>query len=111
MGREIRRVAHADYYLAWYRHPSALDASEQFGYEFHGLWRLLVDPVGHPLDWWTYGGYEEVMRNTGENIVKARREVKKQSRATAGTRSVMPDTPNYDDPSWMDRCSIKIFRS
>jgi hypothetical protein len=36
-----------------------------------------MDPVQHPLDWWAYGGYAEVMRQTGWNLAKARREVKK----------------------------------
>ena len=36
-----------------------------------------MDAVKHPLDWWAYGGYEEVMRNTGWNLAKARREVRK----------------------------------
>lgn len=36
-----------------------------------------MDPVKHPLDWWAYGGYEEVMRNTGWNLAKTRREVRK----------------------------------
>lgn len=36
-----------------------------------------MDPVKHPLDWWAYGGYDEVMRHTGWNIAKACREVRK----------------------------------
>lgn len=36
-----------------------------------------MDPVKHPLDWWAYGGYDEVMRQTNWNLPKARREVKK----------------------------------
>jgi len=36
-----------------------------------------MDPVKHPLDWWAYGGYKEVIRQTGWNLPKARREVKK----------------------------------
>lgn len=36
-----------------------------------------MDQVKHPLDWWAYGGYEEVMRQTGWSIAKARREVRK----------------------------------
>jgi hypothetical protein len=36
-----------------------------------------MDPVKHPLDWWAYGGYNEVMRQTGWNISRARREVRK----------------------------------
>ena len=39
-----------------------------------------MDPVQHPLDWWAYGGYDEVMRQTGWNLPKARREVKKAIR-------------------------------
>lgn len=31
-------------------------------------------PVKRPLDWWAYGGYKEVMRQTGRNIAKAYRE-------------------------------------
>ena len=40
-----------------------------------------MDQVQHPLDWWAYGGYQEVIRNTGWNLAKARREVKKAIRA------------------------------
>jgi len=40
-----------------------------------------MDQVQHPLDWWAFGGYEEVMRNTGWNIAKARRAVRKAIRA------------------------------
>lgn len=36
-----------------------------------------MDQVQHPLDWWADGGYAEVMRHTGWNPAKARREVKK----------------------------------
>ena len=36
-----------------------------------------MDQVRHPLDWWAYGGYDEVMRHTGWNLARARREVKK----------------------------------
>jgi hypothetical protein len=36
-----------------------------------------MDPVKHPLDWWAAGGYDEVMRHTGWNLAKARREVRK----------------------------------
>jgi hypothetical protein len=36
-----------------------------------------MDPVNHPLDWWAYGGYPDVMRQTGWNLARARREVKK----------------------------------
>lgn len=47
---------------------------------------LLISPVGivkymylvqHPLDWWAYGGYTEVVRQTGWSLPKARREVRK----------------------------------
>ena len=34
-----------------------------------------MDQVKHSLDWWAYGGYAEVMRHTGWNLAKARREV------------------------------------
>ena len=40
-----------------------------------------MDQVKHPLDWWAYGGYHEVMRQTGWNLAKARREVRKGMRA------------------------------
>ena len=36
-----------------------------------------MDPVKHPLDWWAYGGYAEVVRQTGWSLPKARREVRK----------------------------------
>jgi hypothetical protein len=36
-----------------------------------------MDHVKHPLDWWAAGGYDEVMRHTGWNLAKARREVRK----------------------------------
>ena len=36
-----------------------------------------MDQVRHPLDWWALGGYEEVIRNTGWNPAKARREVRR----------------------------------
>lgn len=39
-----------------------------------------MDPVQHPLDWWAYGGYREVIRQTGWNLPKARREVRKAMR-------------------------------
>ncbi|MGI8486684.1 MAG: hypothetical protein ACR2OU_20800 [Thermomicrobiales bacterium] len=39
-----------------------------------------MDPVQHPLDWWAYGGYLEVIRQTGWNLPKARREVRKAMR-------------------------------
>lgn len=35
----------------------------------------------HPLDWWAYGGYAEVVRQTGWSLPKARREVRKMIRA------------------------------
>ena len=40
-----------------------------------------MDPVRHPLDWWAYGGYPEVVGNTGWNLSKARREVRRAIRA------------------------------
>lgn len=40
-----------------------------------------MDQVKHPLDWWAYGNYEEVMRQTGWNLAKARREVRKAIKA------------------------------
>lgn len=40
-----------------------------------------MDPVSHPLDWWAYGGYAEVMRHTGWNLARARREVRKTIKA------------------------------
>ncbi len=40
-----------------------------------------MDTVRHPLDWWAFGGYDEVIRQTGWNAAKARREVKKVIRA------------------------------
>lgn len=40
-----------------------------------------MDPVKHPLDWWAYGGYEYVMRETGWNRRKAAREVRKAIKA------------------------------
>jgi hypothetical protein len=36
-----------------------------------------LDQVKHPLDWWTYGGYAEVVGQTGWSLPKARREVRK----------------------------------
>jgi hypothetical protein len=36
-----------------------------------------MDQVNHPLDWWAYGGDDEVIRQAGWNRAKARREVKK----------------------------------
>ncbi len=38
---------------------------------------MSMDQVRHPPDWWAYGGYAEVMRQTGWNLAKARREVRK----------------------------------
>lgn len=40
-----------------------------------------MDAVQHPLDWWAVGGYGLVMRETGWNLPKARREVRKAIRA------------------------------
>jgi len=40
-----------------------------------------MDLVKHPLDWWAYGGYAEVMCQTGWNLAKARREVRKAIKA------------------------------
>jgi len=40
-----------------------------------------MDPVPHPLDWWAYGGYPEVVRHTGWSLARARRKVKKAIRA------------------------------
>ena len=40
-----------------------------------------MDPLPHPLDWWAYGGYAEVVRNTGWTLAKARRELRKAIRA------------------------------
>lgn len=39
-----------------------------------------MDAVKHPLDWWAVGGYDLVMRETGWNLPKARREVRKAMR-------------------------------
>lgn len=36
-----------------------------------------MDQVHHPLDWWAYGNYDEVMRQTGWSRAKARREVRR----------------------------------
>lgn len=44
-------------------------------------YRERMDPVNHPLDWWAYGGYPEVMRRTGWNAARARREVRKAIKA------------------------------
>jgi hypothetical protein len=40
-----------------------------------------MDHVKHPLDWWAYGGYSEVVRQTGWSLPQARREVRKAIRA------------------------------
>jgi len=40
-----------------------------------------MDQVKHPLDWWAYGGYPEVVRQTGWSLPKARREVRKAIRS------------------------------
>ncbi len=40
-----------------------------------------MDQIRHPLDWWALDGYQEVMRNTGWNLAKARREVRIAIRA------------------------------
>lgn len=40
-----------------------------------------MDQVGHPLDWWATDGYDEVVRQTGWDRGKARREVRKSIRA------------------------------
>ncbi len=37
-----------------------------------------MDAVDHPLDWWAYGGYAEVMRQLGCRHAQARRTVKQQ---------------------------------
>jgi len=39
-----------------------------------------MDQMQHPLDWWAYGGYQEVMHHTGWTIEKSRREVRKAIR-------------------------------
>ncbi len=44
-------------------------------------YRESMDQVHHPLDWWAYGGYEEVQRQTGWHLAKARREVRKAIKA------------------------------
>ncbi len=40
-----------------------------------------MDQVKHPLDWWAYGDYAEVIRHTGWNLARARREVRKAIRS------------------------------
>jgi hypothetical protein len=37
-----------------------------------------MDPLTHPLDWWAYGGYDEVVLQTGWNLARARREAKRR---------------------------------
>jgi hypothetical protein len=46
-----------------------------------------MDQVDHPLDWWAFGGYAEVVRNTGWSAPRARREVK-QSLKRLGLRPI-----------------------
>lgn len=41
----------------------------------------LMDHVNYSLDWWAYGGYGEVIRNTGWTLPRTRREVRKAIRA------------------------------
>ena len=36
----------------------------------------MIDSIEHPLDWWAYGGYAEVMRQLGCTHAQARRTVK-----------------------------------
>jgi hypothetical protein len=36
-----------------------------------------MESVPHPLDWWAYGDYPEVIRRTGWSPPRARREVRK----------------------------------
>lgn len=40
-----------------------------------------MDQLPHPLDWWALDGYAEVIRHTGWNLPKARREVRKAIKA------------------------------
>jgi hypothetical protein len=40
-----------------------------------------MDQVKHPLDWWAYGGYDHVIRETGWNRARARREVRRAIKA------------------------------
>jgi hypothetical protein len=40
-----------------------------------------MDSVSHPLDWWAFGGYPEVVRRTGWSLPQARREVRKAIKA------------------------------
>ena len=35
-----------------------------------------MDQVKHPLDWWAYGSYAEVIRRTGWTLPRARRGVR-----------------------------------
>ena len=46
-----------------------------------------MDHVLHPLDWWAYGGYGEVIRQTGLTLPQARREVRKAIK-TCGLRPI-----------------------
>lgn len=39
-----------------------------------------MDQTTHPIDWWAYGGYAEVARQTGWSLARARREVRKSFR-------------------------------
>lgn len=41
-----------------------------------------MDSLEHPLDWWAYGGYPEVMRQLGCTHAQARRSVKQRLKAT-----------------------------
>jgi hypothetical protein len=40
-----------------------------------------MDSINHPLDWWAFGGYAEVVRCTGWSLPHARREVRKAIKA------------------------------
>jgi len=37
-----------------------------------------MDALDHPLDWWAYGGYAEVMRQLGCGPAQARRVVRQR---------------------------------
>lgn len=50
-----------------------------------------MDSIDHPLDWWAFGGYAEVMRQTGCTQPQARRRVRR-SLAAAWRRT--------GDPIW-----------
>jgi hypothetical protein len=39
-----------------------------------------MDKVTPPLDWWAYGGYAALMRQTGWALPRARRQVRKAIR-------------------------------